>query len=68
MNNRPQIESIYNLPRYLKDDSLLPIYFLFGEDSFTINNAVKTIEKKIAPLVESDFDFETLTISKESSV
>jgi len=68
LNNKPHIESIYNLPKYLKDDSLLPIYFLFGEDSFTINNAVKTIEKKIAPLVESDFDFETLTISKESSV
>ncbi len=68
MNNRPQIESIYNLPKYLKDDSLLPIYFLFGEDSFTINNAIKAIEKKITPLVESDFDFETITISKESSV
>ena len=68
MNNKPQIESIYNLPRYLNDNSLLPIYFLYGEDSFTINNAVKSIEKKIAPLVESDFDFETLTISKDSSV
>ena len=68
MNNKPQIESIYNLPRYLNDNSLLPIYFLYGEDSFTINNAVKSIEKKIAPLVESDFDFETITISKDSSV
>ncbi|MCF6268229.1 MAG: DNA polymerase III subunit delta [Melioribacteraceae bacterium] len=68
MNKKPHIESIYNLPKYLKDDSLLPIYFLFGEDSFTISNAVKAIEKKIVPLVESDFDFETLTISKESSV
>jgi len=68
LNSKPQIESIYNLPRYLKDGSLLPIYYLFGDDSFTINGAVKAIEKKVAPLVESDFDFETLTISKESSV
>lgn len=68
MKSKPQIESIYNLPKYLKDDSLLPIYFLFGEDSFTINNAVKTIEKKIAPLVVSDFDTESLTLSKENSI
>jgi DNA polymerase-3 subunit delta len=68
LKNKTPIESIYNLPKYLKDDSLLPIYFLYGEDSFTINNAVKAIEKKIAPLVASDFDREALSLTKDSSV
>ena len=66
--SKPQLESIYNLPKFLKDDTLLPIYFLFGEDSFTINNAIKAIEKKIIPLVSSDFDIESLTLTKENSV
>ncbi len=68
MKKVSKIESIYNLPKYLADDSLLPIYFLFGEDTFTINNAAKAIEKKITPLVSSDFDRETITLSKESSL
>ncbi len=68
MKTKPKIESIYNLPKFLKEDSLLPIYFLFGEDTFTINNAIKAIEKKIVPLVTSDFDYETITLSKDSSV
>ena len=62
------IESIYNLNNYIKDDNYLPIYFLFGEDSFTINNALKMLEKKFAPLVESDFDRESITLNKESSI
>jgi len=66
--NKSKIESIYNLPKYLNDDTLLPIYFLIGEDSFTINNAIKAIEKKITPLVASDFDFESLTLAKDSSI
>ncbi len=68
MKKKSKIESIYNLPKFLKEDTLLPIYFLFGEDTFTINNAVKAIEKVIAPLVASDFDRENITLQKESTV
>lgn len=68
MKSTTEIESIYNVPKFLKDDSLLPIYFLFGEDSFTINNALKSIENKIAPLVKADFDRESLSLSKDNSV
>ena len=68
MSKKIEIESIYNIAKYLKDDNFLPIYFLFGEDSFTINNAVKLIENKIAPLVKADFDRETITLSKENSI
>lgn len=68
MKKKSRFESIYNLTKYLNDDSLLPVYFLFGEDSFTINNAIKAIEKKIAPLVASDFDNEQLQLTKESTI
>lgn len=68
MSKKSEIESIYNIQKYLKDDAIFPIYFLFGEDSFTINSAVKLIENKIAPLVKSDFDRESIALSKESSI
>ena len=68
MKKISKFESIYNVQKYLGDDSLLPIYFLFGEDSFTINNAIKAIEKKIAPLVVSDFDSEQIQLSKDSTI
>jgi len=68
LSKKSEIESIYNIQKYLKDDAIFPIYFLFGEDSFTINSAVKLIENKIAPLVKSDFDRESIALSKESSI
>ena len=39
------IASIYSLMSELKSDKLKPIYFLFGEDHFTINGAIKSIAK-----------------------
>ena len=41
--------------------SIKPIYFLFGEDHFTISSAVKAITKKVEPLLTSDFDKEKTT-------
>ncbi len=68
MKKESKVESIYSLPNYLKEDTLLPIYFLYGEDTFTINNAAKAIEKVVAPLVASDFDRESITLTKDSTV
>ena len=68
MSEKKEIESIYNIKKYLQDDAILPIYFLFGEDSFTINNVIKIIEKKIIPLVTADFDRESITLTKDSSI
>ena len=45
----------------LKDisvNSLLPVYFFFGVDSYDIENCLKLLEKKIAPLIDSEFDRE----------
>ncbi len=35
----------------LKNEKLKQIYFLFGEDHFTINNAIKNISKLVEPLI-----------------
>ncbi len=58
--NIPKPGSIYDVPKYLKEDSLLPIYFLYGEDAGTIDNAIKAIEKAVMPRIGSDFNKEVV--------
>lgn len=65
---KQQIPSVYSLSAYLKDDNLLPIYYLFGEDQFTIDTAAKTIEKTLSKKVQSDFDRETIDSEKNQKV
>lgn len=67
-SNKEKIESIYNIPNYLKEDTLLPIYFLYGEDDFTITQTIKNISKVIDPLITVDFDRESVNIGKESTI
>jgi DNA polymerase-3 subunit delta len=54
--NGPSISQIIN---DLKKNKLLPVYFLFGEDSFSIDSAIALIENYLKPLIDSDFDRET---------
>ncbi len=65
--SKDKIDSIYNIPNYLSEDQILPIYFLFGEDEYTISQIIKEISKKVEPLVTVDFDREVITLGKESS-
>ncbi|VAX24741.1 hypothetical protein MNBD_IGNAVI01-2327 [hydrothermal vent metagenome] len=66
--NKVNVETVYNISNYLKDDNFLPIYFLYGEDDYTISKTVKFISKKVDPLVTVDFDRETLSMNNKSSV
>ena len=66
--NRPQVPSIYDVAKFLKDDTFLPVYFLFGEDFYSINKAVKLIEKSVEHLITSDFDRETISAEKKQSI
>lgn len=54
--------------RNIKAGKLLPIYFFFGEDSFGIENAVKTLEAALIPMIGSDFDRETFQGEEKSIV
>ncbi len=58
------IPSISELSKYLQKDKLLPLYFLCGEDAFTIDLAVAAIEKNISDLILSDFDRESFNADK----
>lgn len=55
------VASIFSISKFLKKDSLLPIYFFFGEDSYSIESAVRSIETVVQPLLASDFDKETIS-------
>ena len=51
-----QIPSITEVSKFLTKEKFLPIYFLCGEDQYTIDLALDAIEKAVTPFVLSDFD------------
>lgn len=55
-NKAPAIQEI---EKQLKQNKLLPVYYLFGEDSYSIETAYKAIEKYVEPFITSDFDKES---------
>ena len=61
------VPSIYSLGKFLKKDSFLPIYFFYGEDTYSIENAARAVENALQPLLSSDFDKEVLN-GKERTV
>lgn len=65
---KKEIPSIYSIGKYLKPDSLLPIYFFFGNDTYAIESATKALEKIVQPLLTSDFDKEILNGNERSVV
>ncbi|MEE9431101.1 MAG: DNA polymerase III subunit delta [Melioribacteraceae bacterium] len=65
---KESVESIYACVANLKEENLLPIYFFFGSDAFTISSAVKKIEKIAEPFTTSDFDKEKFTAEKKANI
>lgn len=61
---KKELPSISELSKYLSKEKILPVYFLCGEDQFTIEAAVDAIEKFVTPHVLSDFDKETFSAEK----
>jgi DNA polymerase-3 subunit delta len=57
---RKSAPSLLEAVKNVKKGKLLPIYYLFGEDAYSLSSAVKTIEETIAPLLTSDFDKDVL--------
>lgn len=52
--------SIHEIEKQLKQKKILPIYYLFGEDSYSIENIVESIKKAVEPFITTDFDKETV--------
>lgn len=61
---KKEIPSIYDIGKFIKPDKLLPVYFFCGEDGFTIDNAVKAVDKACVPLIKNDFDREIINLEK----
>jgi len=52
------IKPISELKNYLVDGNFLNVYFLFGNDMHSIEEAENLIKKKVKPLLASEFDEE----------
>ncbi|HEX2866215.1 MAG TPA: DNA polymerase III subunit delta [Ignavibacteriales bacterium] len=65
--NKVPVPSVYSIGKFLKKDSFLPVFFFYGEDTYSIENAARAVEAAIEPLLSSDFDKEVLS-GKERTV
>lgn len=63
---KTSVPSILEAVKKINKNEFLPVYYFFGEDGFSLTNAVKTIEKKIEPSLTSDFDKEIFYGEKKS--
>jgi DNA polymerase-3 subunit delta len=65
---KKELPSINELSKYLTGDKLLPVFFLCGEDGFSIDAAVEAIQKAADPLIQSDFDREIINAEKSQNI
>ncbi len=52
--------AMQDIEKQLKQKKILPVYYLFGEDSYSVDSIVDVIEKTVQPFITSDFDKEVL--------
>jgi len=57
---------IQEIEKQLKQKKILPLYYLFGEDSFSIEISLDAIEKAVQPFITSDFDKESFYSDNQS--
>lgn len=48
--------SILDAVKNLKKGKILPLYYLFGEDTYSLSLGIEAIEDAVNPLITSDFD------------
>ncbi len=52
--------AIQEVEKLLKQKKILPVYYLFGEDTYSVESVAAAIEKAVQPFIASDFDKEVL--------
>ncbi len=57
--NKLGIPSVLEISKKINKNNLLPVYYFFGEDSYSLNIGLKAVEKAVQPFITSDFDKET---------
>jgi DNA polymerase III subunit delta len=68
MAKKVTIPLITEVTKYFSKEKFLPVYFICGEDQYSIGVAVESIEKAIVPHVFSDFDKENFTADKSQNL
>ena len=63
-----EIPSVQEIIKNISKEKLLPLYFVCGEDNFTIELTVDSIQKTVDPLIESDFDREVVNAEKSQTL
>lgn len=51
--------SVLQVINNVSKENTLPVYYLFGEDTFNLNTGLTAIEEAVNPFISSDFDRET---------
>ncbi|NMB83088.1 MAG: DNA polymerase III subunit delta [Ignavibacteria bacterium] len=65
---KSNIPSINEVNKTLGKEKFLPVYFLFGEDDYAIDNTIEEIRKKVEPFIQSEFDKEFITLNRSSNI
>jgi len=68
MAKKPIIQSIVEVTKYLSEGKYLPVYFFCGEDSYTLELAIETVEKSLASQILSEFDKEVINAEKNQNL
>ncbi|WP_290662975.1 DNA polymerase III subunit delta [Ignavibacterium sp.] len=63
---KTKFPSVFDIPKDIKTKGLKPIYYIFGEDTFSFDYAKDVINKAVLPQLASEFDKETYYGSKNS--
>ncbi len=58
--SRLKAPSILNASKDISSGKILPVYFFFGEDTYSLDKILKLIEKSVEPFITSDFDKEVI--------
>lgn len=60
MKSRVKAPSILKVSKDLASGKILPVYYFFGEDTYSLDKTIKELEKSIEPYITSDFDKEVI--------
>ncbi len=52
--------TILSASKDIASGKLLPVYYFFGEDSYSLDRVIKEVEKAVDPFITSDFDKEVI--------
>ncbi|MGQ9797865.1 MAG: DNA polymerase III subunit delta [Ignavibacterium sp.] len=61
---KTKFPSVFDISKDIKTNGLKPIYYIFGEDTFSFDYAKEVLDKVITPKLASEFDKETFYGSK----